>query len=302
MFRQLVWRLYVFTRRAVRSAVLASPLLDRVLTFPLSYVESRLRIPFAASNPLLHDGHRIFYREDDAGDLQIIHSLLLVGSYEPETTRVLIQLLRPGMTMVDVGANIGYYTLLAARAVGPVGHVYAFEPVESTCQLLLRNVQANGYERRVTVVPKAVCDRTRRVRLYLSPRSSTTASLYPDSTWNRPSVDVDAVSLDDFFSGEGWPRVDVVKMDIEGAEAAALKGMRELSARNPTLSMIVEVPRSGGEGEFRIKAFCDALQSLGFSRFTVLRRHWGEVQLPRDIPKLVSLQRRVTVNLLCQKG
>src|SRR5262245_60648982 len=92
-------------------------------------------------------GPHLFYHEGG----QAAHRMIL-GLHEIKTVRLVSRLLRPGMAFVDAGAHLGFYTLLAARAVGRLGRVFAFEPVASTFDLLVRNIAVNGYASTVTAV------------------------------------------------------------------------------------------------------------------------------------------------------
>src|SRR5262249_36182110 len=152
------------------------------------------------------------------------------GVYEPFETGLLQNQLRPGDVVVDVGANIGYYTLLFARCVGPRGRVFAFEPDQTNFDLLRRNVERNGYTN-VTLVRKAVAAQSGKLRLYLCEDNKGDHRTY-DSHDGRPSLEIDAVSLDDYFAGERGS-IALIKMDIQGAEEGALRGMRRLLADNP---------------------------------------------------------------------
>lgn len=135
-----------------------------------------------------------------------------------------------GMTVLDIGAFVGYFTLIAARAVGASGHVYAFEPDPRNFGLLERNVRANGFVERVEMVRAAVSDRPGRSSFLMDRGDSSSSSLIvTPGPANETTVEV--VALDEFLAPES--HVDVVKMDIQGAELRALGGMRRLLARRP---------------------------------------------------------------------
>jgi FkbM family methyltransferase len=212
------------------------------------------------------------------------------------------QLVHPGMTVVDIGANIGYYALLLAQSVGPVGHVYAFEPDPPNLQLLRKNVAANGFQNIVTVVPLA-CGTQSGVT------SFSNSSFYGQKNQKVAVIEVKVVSLDDYFSFLGWPQVDLIKMDIEGAEKTALDGMQQLSQRNPQLNIILEFnPFMMKQAGVTRAGFFDALCSLGFSNFWVIKNEFKgekylvELEIPRDIDRFTSeFADGTEVNLLCAK-
>ncbi len=296
-----VLKVYVILRRLVRSLVIRSPLVERRVAGRLLAMESVALsrwIGRGAPNPVMTNGYALWHRPED---MAVILPVVVHGEYEPETSRVFKEVLRQGMSVVDCGAHIGYFTLLASRAVGATGRVHAFEPVPGTFEILSKNIQANGHGGIVALIPKAVSDRSGRARIFLDRRSSVSAKL-SHSHDRQDFRDVETISLDEYFRSAGWPRVDLVKMDIEGAEKAALEGMKGLSDRNPDLRLIIEVNHENlRRVSISLEKFVEALQGCGFTRFQVLWREGGYLELPRDVPRLAPLARRVNVNLLCEK-
>jgi FkbM family methyltransferase len=148
---------------------------------------------------------------------------------------------------VDVGAHVGYFTVLLAKQVGPSGEVVAFEPNPNIFEILKENVALNGY-RNVILENKAVADQAGQVELRLSSRLPQEGidSIISDPG-PGPRIKVLAVRLDDYF-GSGSNRVGFVKMDIEGAEALALEGMsRILAVHRP--SLVIELHGADGCAE-----------------------------------------------------
>lgn len=156
-------------------------------------------------------------------------SLVRDRTYEPHVSAALRSHLSPGRVLVDVGAHAGYHSLMAARLVGPSGRVLSFEPSPVSCSLLLRNVRVNGFLN-VEVHPFAVAEARGVVRI--EGRGSHARIVDPDeSSGTLPSGAMAmAVTLDEAL--RDVPRVDVIKMDIEGAEFRALQGARETIARH----------------------------------------------------------------------
>lgn len=164
---------------------------------------------------------------------------------EKLTTQIFKQVVKDGDTVVDVGANIGYFTLLAARLVGKKGKVYAFEPEPRNYEAMLRNIVLNGYDN-VFAVQKAVSNVTGIAKLYLSKIDVGAHTLreYHDHPQFEESqfgefVEVGSVTLDEFFQEKRHP-IDVIKMDVEGAEMAALLGMDRIIGENENLKMFIE--------------------------------------------------------------
>jgi FkbM family methyltransferase len=162
------------------------------------------------------------------------------GLYELDTARAIKRALRPGDTFIDGGANIGYFTLIAAKAVGPSGRVHAFEPQPDNRRRLAEHVAMNGLGDVVTIHPVALSDRPGEVELHTfenpaANHGQSTFFVTPDVATRK--VTVESVRLDDYL-----PSVvsRLIKLDIEGAEPLAISGMTgTLRAHRP--DVIVEL-------------------------------------------------------------
>lgn len=146
--------------------------------------------------------------------------------YEPEVAN-LGKLVRPGAVFVDAGANCGIYTVAAAHFTGPAGRVLAFEPGEHALQMLRRNVALNRCGH-VRVFPVALAEKAGPARLYAHDHGSSSFSLGRAGAGDLPSVEVETATLDAILRQEGLSHVDVLKMDVEGAEELVLRGALEL--------------------------------------------------------------------------
>jgi FkbM family methyltransferase len=211
------------------------------------------------------------FLHDDATDPYISGALVRTGVFEPFETEWTAHELRPGDTVLDVGANIGYFTLHFARLVGPHGRVFAFEPDPANFALLKRNVAVNGY-RNVELVPAAVSDRTGATHLFRSDSNAGDHRAY-DSADGRAAVAVETVALDRYLDRPGL-RIDFIKMDIQGSEWHALRGMRGLLARHPRLKMLMEfwpvgLRRCGASAA----AVLGLLEEAGFSLYEMEEAH-----------------------------
>lgn len=191
------------------------------------------------------------------------------GSFEPETVRLFLEVIKPGMVVLDLGAYIGYYTLLAARQVGPKGKVYAFEPDPSSYSLLERNVRHNGHSNIVTI-RKAVAREGRIKKLHQHASDPTMNSLLARKGWETTVV-VECISVDEFLGEE---QVDLVKLDVEGAELETLQGMAKTLERCPTLTLIVELNSvSLSEGNNSPEELLNQIRKLGFHNIIYLDQH-----------------------------
>lgn len=152
-----------------------------------------------------------------------------LGSYEMETQHHLAKLLRPGQVFYDVGANVGFYTLLGARRVGPAGRVVAFEPVPSNVAALRRHVALNDITN-VTVVQAAVGAEPGLARFAMG-ASNSMGRLAGDG-----EVVVDVVAIDALVASGAVPPPQVIKIDVEGFAGDVLAGAaRVLEAERPVL-------------------------------------------------------------------
>ena len=189
---------------------------------------------------------------------------MVQDKYEEETTRLLKRILGPGMTFLDVGAHVGYYTLLAARQVGPTGRVFCFEPEPSNYDLLVGNIQLNGYAN-IQPINKAVSNRVGFTTLFLTGLDNGRHSTYRHQLPESGSVEVETTTVDAFFESKGWPHVDLVKIDVEGAEMDVLDGMNQLLQKSECPNLIVEfnpyLLRSAGSD---LLHFLDRPASWGF--------------------------------------
>jgi FkbM family methyltransferase len=172
--------------------------------------------------------HKIFLRSSDRG---FGCHVMLDGFWEMWLTQFLAAHVKPGMTVVDVGANFGYYTLLFADAVGGSGRVIAVEPNPDAAALLQETVLLNGYASRTRIVPHALSNVSGTARLYAPDGEPKNASIveHPDLPGGR-TYDVSTVALDKIALEH--PRIDLVKIDAEGSEVAIIAGMQQLITRD----------------------------------------------------------------------
>jgi FkbM family methyltransferase len=141
-----------------------------------------------------------------------------------------------GATILDVGANIGLYSVVAAQRIGPSGKVYAFEPVPENIALLRRNLELNGVAERVAVQEVAVGEADGELEIFLSDRQIGTHSAAKAAVGGGASVKVPMRSIDAFVATRAISRIDVVKIDVEGYDGQVLQGaLHTLRRRKPVL-------------------------------------------------------------------
>jgi FkbM family methyltransferase len=192
----------------------------------------------APSDPVVveFEGSRVCV---DPRDVGVSLYLITEGAYEPRLTELLKQLIEPGMVVVDGGANVGCFTMLAARLVGEAGHVYAFEPVPANFELLRRGVELNAYGN-VTANRCALADRAGTATLHLDRSNFGAPSLGEANVAELAgTAEAPTVALDDFLAGENRP-VDLIKLDTQGAEGLVLAGAERTLGWPRQLRVVME--------------------------------------------------------------
>lgn len=203
--------------------------------FKLTYGKHLLSplVDFLKPDFIVTHGIKMFVdKKDQAVSLQLI----LTKIWEPFETQVFLRTVKKGDVVLDVGAHIGYYTLLAAQKVGVRGKVYAFEPDPRNFALLSKNVQANGYTN-VVLINKAVSDIRRKGRLLVNAVNSGDNRVVT-SAKSLSTIPIEMVRLDDFVPAKQV--VNVIKMDIQGHEEHAVKGATRIIQNNPKLKILTE--------------------------------------------------------------
>ena len=173
-------------------------------------------------------GHTFFLNKNDT----TISEIMISGSYEPEETELYKTIIRNGDVVIDVGANIGYFTLLFAKLAGPSGMVYTFEPDPVNFQLLQKNINANRYHN-IKAFNFALSDSCRKGFLYLNDYNSGDHRIY-GSEKDRKAVPIDIVALDDLLPNI---KPSFIKIDTQGSEIGVLRGMKNILKNTRFLSV-----------------------------------------------------------------
>ncbi len=248
-------------------------------------------------------GSRMTVLQDDQG---VSRELAVHRIHEPLATRLLQGALRPGMTVIDIGSNIGYYALFESRLVGQSGRVYAIEPVPRNADLLRHNVRENR-RTNVCVHELAIADRNGTVPMYLSSKSNW-HSLLP--SFSTRSIAVPARTLDDFVSSSKLSSVDLIRMDVEGYEVSVLAGMeRTLKQYGPRLLVelhphivgsqaVVEWLRRLASHGYFDACVCDQERDTPLRWRLMKPEHMTIPQLMQDT-RIVQDKRTLTVLLCC---
>jgi len=189
-----------------------------------------------------------------------------MGEFEPTTTAIVKKLLRQGDVVVDVGANIGYFSLLFSQCVGSKGHVYSYEPVPQLASALQKNAELNKFKQ-ITLSKLALSDHDGKAQFYVGPVDNSGLSSLRRPRNSSIVLDVDLARFDEIFSHA--EDVALIKIDVEGAELAVLRGM-EGYLRNKRPNILVEITNKFlnemGDSEQSLLAY---LQNLGYNCYVI---------------------------------
>jgi FkbM family methyltransferase len=222
-------------------------------------------------------GHKVYV---DTRDLSLAPHILMDGYWEQSITDFFLTVVQPQMRVVEIGANIGWYSLLAAETIGTTGKLVSFEANPHIAELLRRNISVNGFFDRVKVVNKAVFSTTRMIEFGVYDKYIAGSSLFARAESQRQDfsypqfddefrlIEVEAVTLDSYFAGGS--KVDLLKIDAEGAEPHILAGAERLLTENKEVQIIMEfAPRLFERSGYSAHKLCADIQALGFQAFRI---------------------------------
>ncbi len=175
--------------------------------------------------------YKFFYLEND----RYIGQRIALEKYEPYETKLILRQVKKGSVVVDVGANIGYYTIILADKVGKTGKVYAFEPDKTSFEILKKNIAINNLKN-VVVVNAAVGSKNGYLNLYKSKGNLGDHKVYGKGKAERIKV----FKLDDFIK----EKVDLIKIDTQGWEPEVVKGAQNLIFKNKPIIFMEYSPAS----------------------------------------------------------
>lgn len=200
------------------SAIPSESLLGRLVRLPLKLLPSKLVLP-VMQGPM--KGMRWIVGSGDHG--------YWLGSYELDIQRLLSQTIKPGHVVLDIGAHVGFYTLLASRLVGQTGWVHSVEPLPRNIEYIQRHVEINRLSN-VSIHQVAISDRSGEASFGGGSSSSTGHIFQGDG------LPVQTITLDELAEGAIQSEIDVLKVDVEGAEHSLLKGgSRTLESHAPVV-------------------------------------------------------------------
>lgn len=228
------------------------------------------------------NGYTLFLDKQDIG----VSGQLSTRGFEPYETEMFRSAVKSGMNILDIGAHIGYYTLLASKSAGPSGKVFAFEPEPANFSLLKKNVAANRADN-VTLVNSAASDKNGTHELFIEKYNRGHHSFGPGSK-NSEKIIIRTLIIDDYLGSLGDPKIDIIKIDIEGAEPIAFRGLKGAVARNPDIVIFTEVyPRCMDRLGESASRYLHDLSSYGL-RLWNIDEHSKSLKLIADIDAFVA--------------
>jgi FkbM family methyltransferase len=190
--------------------------------------------------------------------------LMSTGKYELQSVELIKKIVNPGMTCIDVGAHIGFYTCLIASLVGAGGRVYAFEPMPSNYELLLKNIEENKFQERVLAYPNACSDVHGKLHA-----SKVSNMFVMGEVVDAEYAAVEAIRLDDVITDAGTI-IDLIKLDAEGHEPAVIRGMTSIISRNkPIILSEINEYWLRHCSDSSAEEYLGLLMSLGYDVFDV---------------------------------
>jgi FkbM family methyltransferase len=240
----------------------------------------------------------LYVRAEDGG---VGHQWIMYKQYEPFETSLVKQQLRAGTTVYNIGANVGYYALIASDLVGASGKVIAFEPATSNLELLNRTVSENRLQN-VRVMPIAIGDSDGVATLALSETNSGDHQVSLQHHADRDTTEVALRSIDSLIA-EGLPQPNAIIMDVQGSEVDVLRGMANC-IRDASLSLIFCEFWPGGLNARHTdgaKEFVDRLANAGFA-FQLIDEKRRTVKPVSNAELHRARPTHEELNLLCVRG
>ncbi len=232
--------------------------INRLVAAQATYLGDHVALTF------LESGHRIYVDTRDAG---IASHLLTLGLWDVRDLALFRRLLRPGARVLDIGANHGVYALNAAEAVGPSGEVHAYEANPVLAGLMTTSAEVNGYSNLIRVHNVAVGEAEGSATFMLDHAMSGGAAVRANRSAGTGTI-CRVVALDEHLPP--GIVVDAIKMDVEGAEGPALRGMRHLLERSPDVRLLMEfAPEMLADAGVPAAEVTAMLAGMGFRAWTI---------------------------------
>ena len=239
-----------------------------------------------------------------ASDRGMTPMLLKQKDYEAEEIQLVKRMIKPGMTVVDIGANIGYFTVIFSKLVGENGRVFAFEPEPENLTYLNENIAANQCKN-VEVAPIALADKKGQVDFFVPERTRSTSSMVASNLIYEKGakrISVGTESLDEFLSGKQVSQVDFIKIDVQGAESIVFSGAKQVLSQDHLGLMMEFWPFGMEKAGADVREYLQMFERYGFSFYEP--RNTERLLEPVQIDDLLNgrtYEKRDYINLFLQK-
>ncbi len=259
--------------------------------WPLRWITNKMLLLVIPSRVSLPEGVVNLHPKDP-----VISGALALGVYETYQLDLFRSLIRKGMTVLDIGANVGLYTVIAARLVGEEGRIISFEPEAQNFGILKKNISDNNFKN-VQPIQVAVADTEGELTLFLSKGNKGKHSLFRPSDTGGEQV-VKTIVLDKWLEKHTIGKVDIIKIDIQGAEPLAFSGMQKTLSTKPVLLMEYD-PKSIRESGHNPIETLEMLLGYGYVLYSVdegkkSKKKINDIRLFTD-----ALRKEQYANLLC---
>lgn len=243
----------------------------------------------------------------DPKNKSVASSILTNGTYEHGILAEMKSTLKQGSIFIDGGANIGFFSILGSKLVGPNGKVIAFEPAPSTLKYLNQNIKINKISN-IIVSDKGLSSIEKRLSFLIKNNSEENSILKNEGKklqFGEKIINIDATTIDKFCKKKNLEQIDLIKLDIEGQELEAIKGSREVLLNNKNIKIIFELNIvHNSEGiQFALKIF-DELKKFNFSNFEALlepKITIKDLNNPDNLKMLKKITDRYAVNVLASR-
>ena len=241
-------------------------------------------------------------------DIGIEASIITNNTYEPEVIKEIKSTLNNGSTFIDGGANIGFFSLIASKIVGPTGTVIAFEPTPSTFNYLKKNININRINN-IIINDKGLSSSEKQLPFLLksnNPEANHIISKEDESLHDENEIiKISTISIDKYCDENKIKKIDLIKLDIEGQEFEAIKGAREILSINQNVKIIFELNIAFKKNgiEFAKEIFTE-LNKLNFFNFETLlnpRISIKKLNNSEDLELIKKITNRHNVNILAYR-
>ncbi len=229
----------------------------------------------------------------DFKDKGISIDMYFRGEREVDSTREMKRIVKKGDTILDVGANIGYYALMESKLVGENGKVYAIEPAPENFRVLKANVIFNDYKN-IELFNFLVGDKNGKEKLYLASHRNLHSVIKGHPKATGEYIELPMVKLDDFIKGKRFP--DLIRTDVEGYEYYILKGMKNILNSKKPLKLFIEI--HSRMGEKKMKEFLDTIENAGFQIVSNQPNHHPKIRTFKD---LFEYEKRLIKKKTCMR-